>query len=384
MRILFVNPFYKPYLGGIERVIEALAREFLRRQEVEAVGLLTTFWSFPRSFHPQWPAEDEDQGLRIWRVRSFPAFAPPFYQVPLVYFYLSDFQRILRSFKPDIIQLMNDRWFFANWALQFLAPPQSKIYLSPSFHDLSWKNQWLRLLNFFLYRRLDGIQAITNLEAEKLVRNYGVAREKIRVIPWGYSHWKAAAQAGKKKKSTTINLLAVGRLSEHKGQAWLLDLFAEVEALVDQPLRLILVGADEGAGKNLTAFCRTHHLEEKVVLAGAVSDEELARYYQEADIFLLFPAYEAFGLVFLEAMSYGLPVLSHRVGALAEVLQDKALLVDPYNRAQAKVILTRLINDSSWRTQVGKAGQEFVAKNYSWSNSAEKFLQWYQGGQNGG
>ena len=124
-----------------------------------------------------------------------------------------------------------------------------------------------------------------------------------------------------------VTILCVGRLSRHKGQAWLLDVYRKARASFLRPARLVLVGRDEDAESELRERVRVSGLEDEVVLTGELGDERLAGWYGRSDIFALFSQYEAFGLVYFEAMLCGMPVLTHEVGANRELLTHGATVV---------------------------------------------------------
>src|SRR5438270_14002895 len=87
LRVLFLTPYYKPYLGGIERVIERISAGLRRRDDVEAVGVLTTHFAFPRKWMPGLPEREQmDDGVEILRLPAWPHVAPPYFSVPLVWF----------------------------------------------------------------------------------------------------------------------------------------------------------------------------------------------------------------------------------------------------------------------------------------------------------
>ncbi|MDQ2831894.1 MAG: glycosyltransferase family 4 protein, partial [Chloroflexota bacterium] len=178
-----------------------------------------------------------------------------------------------------------------------------------------------------------------------------------------------------------LTVLCVGRLGEHKGQAWLLDIYTRARLQVDRRVRLVLVGADEGDAGGYDALARrikAHGLEGEVMLTGEVDDVELARLYGVADLFVLFSRYEAFGLVYVEAMAHGVPVLTHDVGAVAEVLSSGAVIVPRYDAAAAVRALGRLIGDDAARRRLGAAARSMVEKAYSWDAVATRYRRVYK------
>ena len=86
------------------------------------------------------------------------------------------------------------------------------------------------------------------------------------------------------------------------------------------PAELVLVGRDEGREQEIRSRVRQWGLEDEVLLPGEASDEELGKWYAESDMFALYSKYEAFGLVYFEALANGVPVLTHDVGANRELL----------------------------------------------------------------
>jgi len=146
----------------------------------------------------------------------------------------------------------------------------------------------------------------------------------------------------------------------------------------DRPVRIVLVGRDEGAATGIENFIVQRQLQAEVIVTGEVSDSELAEWYAEADLFALFSQYEAFGLVFLEAMAHGTPVLTHDVGANREVLSRGAVVVPRFNKAAAADELVRLVNDGAARRELGHEAQEYALSEFAWPVVAEKYLEVYQ------
>jgi len=85
LRVMFLTPYFRPYLGGIERAIEQLSFQIQQSNAIEAVGVLTTKYSFPRHPEPTWDdQETTPEDITIYRLSGFPWRSLPFYSVPLV------------------------------------------------------------------------------------------------------------------------------------------------------------------------------------------------------------------------------------------------------------------------------------------------------------
>ena len=122
---------------------------------------------------------------------------------------------------------------------------------------------------------------------------------------------------------------------------------------------------------------RARALEGEVLLAGEVSDGELVEWYAISDLFVLFSQYEAFGLVFFEAMAHGVPVLTHDVGANRELLIRGAEVIARFDTQAAVEALAKLVNDGGYRVHLGHEAQEYALAEFTWSAVAEKYLQEY-------
>ena len=175
-----------------------------------------------------------------------------------------------------------------------------------------------------------------------------------------------------------INILCVGRLGEHKGQGWLLDVYQQARQSFTRACRLILVGRDEGGEASLRGAVTAAGLDGEVVFTGELSDEDLARQYGEADIFVLFSQYEAFGLVYFEAMIAGVPVLTHDVGANRELLTRGAVVVPRFAFNDAAAELARLVNDSEHRSTLGQDAREYALSEFTWEAVSGKYLDLYR------
>ena len=386
LRVLFLTPYFRPYLGGIERAIEQLSFQMQRSDSVEAVGVLTTKYSFPRRPEPTWAdRETTPEGISIFRLSGFPRRSLPIYSVPLVWFSPLRLKSYLDEFKPDVIHFVGDGWFWGHLWAWFWCRGRARIVFTPSYHTLPPSRWWLKPINAFLCRVAHRVVALSGGEAESLRRAYLAPKDRLEVIGWGASvneDVRAPEQGeqpvGDELEGRPLTVLCVGRLGKHKGQRWLLETYLQARAGFKRPVRLVLVGRDEGGAAEIEGFIAQHQLQGEVVVTGEVSDAELAGWYAEASLFTLFSNYEAFGLVFLEAMVHGTPVLTHDVGANREVLRQGAVVVPKFDKKAAASELVRLVNDDAARRELGCQAQRYARAEFTWPVVAEKYLKVYQ------
>ena len=136
---------------------------------------------------------------------------------------------------------------------------------------------------------------------------------------------------------------------------------------------------DEGDEQKIAAVIKDAQLGEEVAMVGEVSDQELAGWYAKADVFVLFSHYEAFGLVFFEAMAYGAPVLTHNVGANRELLTRGAVVVERFDEDEAVDPLVRFVNDGDYRHKLAEDAQDYALSEFTWPAVSEKYLGVYAG-----
>ena len=383
LRVLFLTPYFRPYLGGIERAIERLSFQLLDSPAVEAVGVLTTKYAFPRVPHPEWADREQTQeSISIFRLSGFPRASLPLYSVPLVWFSPTQVRRFLDEFNPHVVHFVGDGWFWGHYWTWFWRKNRARFVFTPSYHTLPASRSWLKHVNRFICRRMDRVVTLTRQEAAQVRRDYRVAYDQLSVIGWGASELSPgdlARQQARDAGSDTVTILCVGRLSRHKGQAWLLDVYRQARLSFTRPARLVLVGRDEDAEATLKAQARSSGLEDEVLFTGELDDDTLSRWYLDSDVFALFSQYEAFGLVYFEAMLAGLPVLTHEVGANRELLTQGAEVVPRFDHDAAVAQLVRLVNDEAYRRRLGEEARQYALREFTWEVVARKYLSVYRG-----
>ena len=377
MRILFVNPYYKPYLGGIERIIERLSAELQTHPGVEAVGVLTTRVYFPDRVIHELPGHEIIDGVEIFRTTFKPSALPRLFHASNAGYISMDVPRILRRFKPDIIHFTYSEWWSANLAI-YLSSRQTAHVLSTFFHDLPLVKRTLPLylVNRWLTSRLGAVHVLTEVEREQVCRAYRTPRRRIVVIPPGVD---VPEDIPDRSKRETVTILAVGRLNEHKGQLQLVEMVNQL--LVEEPglqIRVWLAGDDAGMVTAIAEFIAQQNLAAVVKILGYCTDEQLQDLYRQADIFALPTQYESFGLVFTEAMSHALPVITYGVGPIPSILKKGAIIVPPGDQEAFVVAMRCLVHERSRRLQLGLEGRQLASQLYSWRVTGERFLALYE------
>lgn len=172
----------------------------------------------------------------------------------------------------------------------------------------------------------------------------------------------------------TVELICVARLIERKGIQHLLRALRTMEHKV----HLTIVG--EGNYKQeLVNYAEQYQVEDKVTFHGYCPREYLVELYSASDIFVLPTMAESFGLVFIEAMACGLPVIGTTVGGVPDiVLADNGILVEPDDYRGVREAIDSLAGDAPRRAAMAKACRQRVLDHFSWLSVAEKYERCYE------
>ncbi len=175
------------------------------------------------------------------------------------------------------------------------------------------------------------------------------------------------------------SILFVGRMDKRKGFRHLIRAYPYIKQAVPAA-RLIVVGAFADKDKApFVRYARTHHLR-GIHFVGYASPQDLPRYYRTATVFCApNTGFESFGIVLLEAMAAGLPIVASDIAGFRSVVEDCAdgFLVPPENAHALANALIQLLNSPKLRTNMTACGKAKAAQ-YDWSIIAQRVLDYYQ------
>jgi len=200
-----------------------------------------------------------------------------------------------------------------------------------------------------------------------------------RIIPNGVDvRFYANAKPFPEYEDGKTNILFVGRVEPRKGAMYLLRAYAKLKPRFPQ-LRLIFCSAGPQIGQ-MRRFVRQNGLGD-VLFAGRVDDVDKARFYKTADIFCApSTGQESFGIVLLEAMAAGLPMVASDIHGYKRVVQRNVsgLLVEPKDPDALAAAIERLICEPALRQRLGEAGAR-RAPEYDWSHVTAQLVELYEG-----
>ncbi len=255
------------------------------------------------------------------------------------------------------------------------------------YHN-QYDDKWQADGNLLLERRLadcsDGLVACSRSVADHVAERVGVPRERVTVILNGVEAARFAggdrrtgrAMLGLADGEVAIGL--VGRISEQKGQEEFIRAAARVAPHSPQAVFLVIGSADApehlAAARSLAAELA---LGDRLRFTGHVGD--MPAVYAALDVLAAPSRWEGFGLMLVEAMAAGKPIVATRVGAIPEVCADNetALLVPPRDPEALAEALLAILRDPERARALGAVGVERAAR-FSWARSAEGLDALYQ------
>lgn len=368
MKIALVTPYDYPYPGGVTEHIASLDRAFRKRgHEV---------WVIAAS------SKDEDEldrnvlkvGGGIFPLQSSGSVARVSFS-PRLY---RRVKAIMQEKKFDIVHLHEPLMP----VLPLVVLRHSKAVNVGTFHayresshpGYEYGRHLLRPFFDRLHARIAVSEAARDAVSRYFAGNY-------MVIPNGidYDRFGNGVEPLPVFNDGRPTILFVGRLEKRKGFEYLLEAFARVR-LVMPDARLIVAGAFGREEKEPYVRQARRDGIRGVHFVGYVPESEKPRYFQSCDVFCA-PSlgFESFGIVLLEAMAAGRPVVASSIPGYRTVLTHgrEGLLVEPGDAQGLAAALLRLLRDPELRKQIGARGQE-TARNFSWEKIADRVLDLYQ------
>ncbi|HCG03397.1 MAG TPA: glycosyltransferase family 1 protein [Chloroflexi bacterium] len=366
MKIALVSPYDYPYPGGVTNHVMHLHREFVAMGHEVRIMAPSSNRNIER---------EETDVYRIGRVRRVPANGS-IARITLSFRLARRVREVLESEQFDVVHVHEP--------LMPSLPPTVLRYSEAlnvgtfhayrgSYYGYFYGRPVLR----FAFRQLDGRIAVSRA-AKRFVRQYFMA--PYRVIPNGVELARFAPESLEPLPQFCDgrpNILFVGRPEKRKGVGYLLRAYPQVkEAFPDA--RFIIVGAGDWEDSPYTAYIKRHRLHD-IVVVGRVSEDDLPRYLRSADAFCA-PATqgESFGIVLLEAMASGVPVVASDIEGYRQVMTqgNEGIMVPPRNERALAEAVCALLQDRTAAEAMGQRGRE-TARLYSWDRIAEQVVDFY-------
>jgi len=368
MKIVQVCPYDYSYAGGVQEHIRHLERHLRARG------------------HEVWvmaAASADEDGLHDHLIKVSGAVRPVPYSGSVARITLSPrvyrrVKSILREKNFDIVHIHEP--FVPILPLAVLR--HSKAVNVGTFHAYRESHIAYELAKPFVepfLHRLDGKIAVSSAAREAVAQYFP---GEYKIIPNGIEVARFAnpqLEPLPRFADGKLNVLFVGRLEKRKGFRYLLRAFRYVKAAVPNA-RLIVVGAyDREEKAPFVHYARQEHLRD-VKFVGYAEPGLIPYYYRSAHVFCApSTGFESFGIVLLEAMAAGVPIVASDIPGYRTVLTDgvEGLLVPPANEPALAGAIIRLLQNADLRTQMGTRGR-LTAERYDWSRVSLQIESYYE------
>lgn len=231
----------------------------------------------------------------------------------------------------------------------------------------------------------------TSPQEKQHMRSLLSTQGKIEIIPCGTDIRQFGAvdrQAARLElgiKPETKLVFYVGRFDGRKGIETLVRAVHQSQLLGDKNLKLIIAGgstpgnSDGMERQRIEQIINELGMNEFTTLPGRLTQEILPAYYAAADVCVVPSHYEPFGLVAIEAMASGTPVVASNVGGLqfTVIPEVTGLLVPPQDVAAFAAAIDRVLLNPQWGEKLGQAGKKHVESKFSWDGVATRLSELY-------
>lgn len=387
VRVLVLTPEYPPHVvGGLGRHVAELTLAMAERGA--SVTVLTALRPADSA-----PEREEREGLSVFRVKDAAPAALGLAEEVVqrnVALLQAALQLTAEGRRFDLVHAHD--WLTAHAAravkhalgIPLIATVHATEYgrygglftdLQRRISDIEW---WLA------YEAWRVICCSRAMHAE-LQRIFQVPADKLCVIPNGVS---VPLQTGDREHVKSVRrryaadgerlLFFVGRLVHEKGVDLLVRALPAV--LAAHPSTVLVVAGKGPERERLGVLAQELGVAARVRFAGHISDEERNTLYQAADAAVIPSRYEPFGIVALEAMALGAPLVAARAGGLAEVVEHgrTGLLFQPGDLHSLAEQLLALLNTPSLGQAMARRARQAVAERYTWSRIADTTLDVYR------
>ncbi len=251
----------------------------------------------------------------------------------------------------------------------------------PGAHDWRYHLTY-RQRNRLCARRADAVVVPVESVLKHVIDLYGVAPDKIEIVPEGVDDAFQPVEDEEVLRQTRIKylgedkpyLLFVGKQSMRRSTPALIEAFAQLKRANGLPHKLLLYGKNV-ENLPLTQLAQDLGVGDDVVQINEKLDNHLdiLPVYSAADVYVFPSAYEGFSLTTCEAMACGLPVVTVKRGAVAEIVADAALTVERPTADELAPAIGKVLSDDSLRKELGQRALERV-KLFRWSETARGTL----------
>ncbi|ETA67447.1 glycosyltransferase [Methanolobus tindarius DSM 2278] len=253
---------------------------------------------------------------------------------------------------------------------KFLPSFQTKLHQNPKMwmHDVLWRKTLFAIRN-----NVDKFIAVSNNTKQDMVKFLKVPEEKIETI------YSAPHDRFKQIKMDIPEYIDAPFILSDNIRSDIIEMYYRLRKK-GVYIKLVIFGSGNVTSQKrmeLEKMIAYLGLNNDIIFAGRVSDEEMVKLYNTAEIYIRPSWYEGFGLPPLEAMACGCPVIVSNVGALPEVVADAGILANPHNVDEWTTSMYKILTNEDFKEELIHRGLE-RAKLFSWEKTTKRTVEVYE------
>lgn len=376
MKIAQITPYFFPHTGGVERYVYNLSKNLINEGHV--IEVIT-------SNVPEGRTVDIVDGIPVRRLKCIgePLRNP---LVPSIFLLLNELEKF------DVIHVHN---LYSSLTLSIpLLKKFCKVPLVLTHHGRLVYGEPMKDTCVKIYEKsikkiilkfVDSIVALSESDAQYILSSGELKRELVEILPnainpadfMGHINADTTEFIARHHLEGRKRILFVGEVTNRKG---IPTLIRSVPLLIKKSLKEEVVFVIVGSGENLSdarALARDLDVESHVVFTGRLSFVELMQAYCSADLFVLPSLSEGLPTTILEAMYFGLPVVSTNIPGVRDHFSGNALLVPPNAEFVLSDALLMVLEDEHFADMLSRNGRELVLDKYTWDKVAGHYESLY-------
>lgn len=377
-KVILLSEVFPPATGGSGRWLFEIYRRFSPHEVTAMVGI-----------HPRQNTFDAAHEIPIHRCTlAYPSWG--FFDYSGFSHYWRTYRQISRFIKKNSTKAIHcgkplpEGWLA--WLLQVRYGVPFWVFVHGEELALARQSRQLTWMMHRVFHRAQGIIANSYNTSRLLQHDWNIASSQIHVIHPGVDTQKFSPKPPDIEFLTSYGwrdrrvILTVGRLQRRKGHDMLIKALPQIRSHCPNVLYSIVGDGEERA--SLIDLARQLQVENSVQFLGEAADDLLVNCYQNCDVFVLpnrdfHGDFEGFGMVLVEAQSCGKPVVAGNSGGTAETMEEPhtGIRVDCDSPGPLAATLISLLQDDSWRAQMGKCAREWAIKSFAWDQLADRMSQ---------
>lgn len=289
--------------------------------------------------------------------------------------------------KYDVIQVYEcDKYM--SWLIYSKYPEKTILYHGPYRAKFTWKHNLYTFFFYLIFKNRKNYKNAKILTKNNLARDYlkKIGFNNVNVIGVGLDSDKFLEQSTSSDNCSIYfdtaykHLLYIGKVEKRRNISFLIEMFARLQNQ-RKNIKLVIIGdGNEKYYNKMKRQIEKHGIAEKVILVNSAEQSVIKKIYDSCDIFVFPTKYEIFGMVLLEAMYFGKPVITTLNGGSSTLITNNCdgIICDNYDYAYWIDCINNLLDNEEVAKKISVMAKNKIHNNYVWSVLVDSFINEYK------